>query len=186
MLFIVFEGPDGSGKTSCVKLLDHELSKTLQVVCTREPGGTRMGEALRNMIKTQPLQPETELLLMVASRVEHVRNVIGPALAEGAVVLCDRFVDSTYVYQGAKGVSEEQIQAVASLVVLPQPDIVVFFPHLYRDSKVDELENVDQAKILEGYRRRFDSRWIEVPRGTTKEIVSFVYAELRARKVLSC
>ena len=105
-LFITFEGPEGAGKSTQIKLLEEYLkSRGRKVVVTREPGGTPLAENFRNIVKhyqgAEPLYPATELLLFEAARAQHVRYVIEPALAEGAVVLCDRFADSTEAYQGA-------------------------------------------------------------------------------------
>ena len=104
--FITFEGPEGAGKSTQLRLLAAELqSRGFEVVTTREPGGTPLAEQLRNILKThqgaEVLHPETELLLMEAARSQHAREVILPALERGAVVLCDRFYDSTTAYQGA-------------------------------------------------------------------------------------
>lgn len=104
--FITFEGPEGAGKSTQLRLLAEELrSRGLEVITTREPGGTPLAEELRNILKThrgaEVLHPETELLLMEAARSQHAREVILPALERGAVVLCDRFYDSTTAYQGA-------------------------------------------------------------------------------------
>ena len=104
--FITFEGPEGAGKSTQLRLLAEELrSRGLEVITTREPGGTPLAEVLRNILKThqgtETLHPETELLLMEAARSQHAREVILPALERGAVVLCDRFYDSTTAYQGA-------------------------------------------------------------------------------------
>ena len=98
--FITFEGPEGAGKSTQLRLLAEELrSRGLEVITTREPGGTPLAELLRNILKThqgtETLHPETELLLMEAARSQHAREVILPALERGAVVLCDRFYDST-------------------------------------------------------------------------------------------
>lgn len=103
--FIVFEGPEGGGKTLQVS----ELSGTLRsagypTLVTREPGGTSVGEAIRSLLlgsEDYAILPETEVLLMAASRAQHVRQTIVPACEKGQIVLCDRFVDSTYAYQGA-------------------------------------------------------------------------------------
>ena len=103
--FITFEGPEGAGKSTQLKLCAELLrARGFEVVTTREPGGTPLAEELRTILKThhgnETLHPETELLLMEAARSQHVREVILPALERGAVVLCDRFYDSTTAYQG--------------------------------------------------------------------------------------
>ena len=103
--FITFEGPEGSGKSTHIRLLAEFLkSRGLEVTLTREPGGTPMGEAIRKLLQhngsgESPVA-RTEVLLFLASRAQHVEKVIRPALAVGKWVLCDRFEDSTFAYQG--------------------------------------------------------------------------------------
>lgn len=101
MCFITFEGIDGAGKSTHIQPLAELLrSKGFNVVVTREPGGTPIGEKLREMILNEKMDPITELLLAFAARREHLVQVIEPALARGDVVISDRFTDSTYAYQG--------------------------------------------------------------------------------------
>ena len=100
---MTFEGIEGSGKTTQVELLYKYLQERgYQVVRTREPGGTALGEALRKVLLQKDLHvlPLSELLIFMAVRSQHMEEVITPALARGAVVVCDRFVDATYAYQG--------------------------------------------------------------------------------------
>ncbi len=100
---MTFEGIEGSGKTTQVELLCTSLQALgYQVVRTREPGGTALGEALRKVLLQKDLHvlPLSELLIFMAVRAQHMEEVIMPALARGAVVVCDRFVDATYAYQG--------------------------------------------------------------------------------------
>jgi len=102
-LFITFEGPDGSGKTTQIKKIEAWLQeKGKEVICTREPGGTLTAEALRYVVLNPKfsMQAEAETLLYLAARADHVEKVIAPALKQGKVVICDRFSDSTMVYQG--------------------------------------------------------------------------------------
>ncbi|MGD0487856.1 MAG: dTMP kinase [Syntrophorhabdales bacterium] len=102
-MLVTFEGIEGSGKTTQVELLCKYLQeKGYQVIRTREPGGTALGEALRKVLlqKDLHLLPLSELLIFMAVRSQHMEEVITPALARGAVVVCDRFVDATYAYQG--------------------------------------------------------------------------------------
>lgn len=102
MIFITFEGIEGSGKSTQAKMLAEAFqSKGKEVVLTREPGGTELAEKIRNFIlETEGFQPVTELLLHNAARYEHVANLIRPSLDAKKVVICDRFVDSTMAYQG--------------------------------------------------------------------------------------
>jgi len=103
--FVVFEGPEGGGKTTQVARLAARLrAQGYEVVETREPGGTRVGNEIRAILlglgEDYAILPETEVLLLAAARAQHVREVIQPALARNAWVLCDRYADSTYAYQG--------------------------------------------------------------------------------------
>ena len=103
--FITFEGPEGAGKSSQIQLLGEALSASgHEVVITREPGGTPLAEAIRDVVKghqgAEAVHPVTELLLMEAARSQHVSQVVIPALEAGKIVLCDRFYDSTTAYQG--------------------------------------------------------------------------------------
>lgn len=99
--FITFEGIDGAGKsTHIATVVDLLRGRGLEVVSTREPGGTPLGEKLRELLLHEPMHLETEALLMFAARREHLAQVIEPALARGAWVVCDRFSDATFAYQG--------------------------------------------------------------------------------------
>ncbi len=102
--FITFEGADGSGKTTQVRLVEERLAASgIPCLVTREPGGTTAGLAMRALLldqRTPPLTPDAELLLYAADRAQHVSEVISPALAVGSVVVCDRYVDATVAYQG--------------------------------------------------------------------------------------
>jgi dTMP kinase len=102
-MLITFEGIEGSGKTTQADLLFTDLKKNgYSVIKTREPGGTGLGEALRDVLLRKEMRvfPLAELLVFMAVRAQHMEEVISPALAEGKIVLCDRFVDATYAYQG--------------------------------------------------------------------------------------
>ena len=102
-LFITFEGSDGSGKTTQIERLAKWFEElNYSIVCTREPGGTKAAEKIRQIVLDPclPIKAEAETLLYLAARAEHVEKVIAPALMAGNIVLCDRFSDSTFVYQG--------------------------------------------------------------------------------------
>jgi dTMP kinase len=102
-MLITFEGIEGSGKTTQADLLySYLIKRGYSVVKTREPGGTGFGEALRDVLLRKDMRvfPLAELLVFIAIRAQHIEEVISPALAEGKIVLCDRFVDATYAYQG--------------------------------------------------------------------------------------
>ena len=100
--FITFEGIDGAGKSTHIEALAQRLRATgATVVCTREPGGTALAEQLRELVLQTPMDPLTEALLVFAARRDHLQQLIVPVLARGETVLCDRFTDATFAYQGA-------------------------------------------------------------------------------------
>jgi len=128
--FITLEGMDGAGKSTHIPIIINTLeAKGIEVVSTREPGGTSLGERLREILLYEPMHAETETLLMFAGRREHIAAVIAPALARGAYVLSDRFTDATYAYQcGAKGVSANKVQLLEQWVQEDlQPDVTLLF-----------------------------------------------------------
>lgn len=128
--FITLEGMDGAGKSTHIPRIIELLSnRGREVVSTREPGGTVLGERLRELLLHDDMHPETETLLMFAARREHIASVIAPALARGAYVLSDRFTDATYAYQcGAKGVPASKIQSLEQWVQEDlQPDMTLLF-----------------------------------------------------------
>ncbi len=99
--FITFEGIDGAGKSTHIEALATRLrQRGADVVCTREPGGTELAEQLRELVLHRPMDALTEALLVFAARRDHVERVIRPALSRGATVVCDRFTDATFAYQG--------------------------------------------------------------------------------------
>ena len=135
--FITFEGPEGAGKSSQIRMLQAALTAAgRRVTVTREPGGTPLAEAIREVVKThhsrEAVHPVTELLLMEAARSQHVNEVILPALREGAIVLCDRFFDSTTAYQGGgRGLERaavEKLNVFASLAVVPDLTVLLDLP----------------------------------------------------------
>ena len=100
--FITFEGIDGAGKSTHLDTLAQRLrSRAAVVLCTREPGGTPLAEVLRERILNDTMDPLTEVLLVFAARRDHVQQVIAPALARGETIVCDRFTDASFAYQGA-------------------------------------------------------------------------------------
>jgi dTMP kinase len=128
--FITLEGIDGAGKSTHVPWLAERIeSAGHAIVATREPGGTPVGEALRSLILREPMTHDCEALLMFAARREHVDRVIRPALARGDWVLCDRFTDATYAYQGGgHGVDRERIRQLEEWVHGDcQPDLTLLF-----------------------------------------------------------
>jgi dTMP kinase len=128
--FITLEGLDGAGKSTHVAWLAARLRQAgHEVVLTREPGGTPLGEKLRSLVLAEPMHIETETLLMFAARREHMDLVIQPALAAGTWVVSDRFTDATFAYQGGgRGMASERIGALESWVQGSfQPDLTLYF-----------------------------------------------------------
>jgi dTMP kinase len=126
--FITFEGIDGSGKSTQLAATASALrAGGIDVLETREPGGTAVGEALRALLLERSMSPLTETLLMFAARVEHIDEVIVPALGTGHWVLCDRFTDATYAYQsGGRGIATEWIASLEGWAhPTLQPDLTV-------------------------------------------------------------
>lgn len=128
--FITLEGIDGAGKsTHHAWLIDFLKRQGREVVATREPGGTPLGEKLRALLLSEPMHIETEALLMFAARREHLDKLIQPALAAGKWVVSDRFADASYAYQGGgRGLVPEKIMALESWVQAGfQPDLTIVF-----------------------------------------------------------
>jgi dTMP kinase len=131
-LFITFEGIDGSGKSTQAHRCYEALSAaSIPVLLTKNPGGTALGSELRNiLLHTQsPITPKAELLLYIADRVQHLEEVVKPALAAGTVVLCDRYSDSTIAYQGyGRGLDVAWIEELHQLAFNNlQPDVTLLF-----------------------------------------------------------
>jgi len=132
-LFITLEGPEGAGKSTNREYLAERLrERGVEVLLTREPGGTPLAERVRELLLTpsdEPMAADTELLLVFAARAQHLAQVIRPALMRGCVVLCDRFTDATYAYQGGgRGVPEARIAVLENFVQGElRPDLTLVF-----------------------------------------------------------
>jgi dTMP kinase len=137
-LFISFEGIDGAGKSTHIESLAHAFRAQGRIVLlTREPGGTPLAEKLRTLVLNDPMDAMTEALLVFAARRDHLQRVIEPALARGEVVLCDRFTDATFAYQGGgRGFDLQVLQVLESWVqampqgspaAIRQPDLTLWF-----------------------------------------------------------
>lgn len=161
-LFISFEGIDGAGKSTHIKALADAFRLVGRTVTlTREPGGTALAEKLRAMVLADAMDPLTESLLIFAGRRDHLVNIINPALARGEVVLCDRFTDATFAYQGGgRGFDlptlemlEQWVQGTESGLTLIQPELTVWF----------DLSPEEAAKRLAGARLpdKFEAQPVE-------------------------
>lgn len=164
--FITFEGVDGAGKsTHLAWFADALRQRGMDVIVTREPGGTPLGEQLREMLLNQPMNIGTEAMLMFAARLEHVERVIQPALHSGKWVLSDRFSDASFAYQGAgRGMDWEKLRQLEGWVNL-QPDLTLFFDvpvevaraRLANNVTLDRFEQEQGeffGRVRAGYHRR--------------------------------
>ncbi len=162
--FVVFEGPEGSGKTTQVRAAAAALAaRGVPVMATREPGGTRIGERLRAVLlgaENGAMLPRTEALVLFAARAQHVQEVIAPALARGRVVLCDRFAAATYAYQGyGRGLPLAELRRVQAFAAAPEtgagplePALILLFDlppevGLRRRVAAGEVNRLDEAGL---------------------------------------
>ena len=167
-LFITIEGPDGSGKSTQIENIKKFFAdKNIDIVFTREPGGTPIGERIREIIldnSFKEMDPMTEAMLYAASRAQHVTQIIGPALEAGKVVVCDRFVDSSLAYQGYGRNLGESVEIINSYAVREYvPDVTFLMkldPDVGRHRIAENRENRDRLeheklafhkKVYEGY-----------------------------------
>jgi dTMP kinase len=194
--FITVEGIEGAGKTSCLGVLETEITRCgHSLVKTREPGGTALGEELRQVLlghRHDGMADDTELLLMFAARSEHLHAVIEPALGAGSWVLCDRFTDATYAYQGfGRGVAIDRIKVLErwvqggrrpDLTLLLDVPVTVGLERAGRRSAPDRFERQAMSffeRTREGYltlARREPSRFAVIDAGQPIECVE---AEVR-------
>ena len=191
--FISFEGIDGAGKSTHIEgLAQWFKSRGHVVTLTREPGGTPLAEKFRELALHEAMDPLTEALLMFAARREHLINVIEPALARGEVVLCDRFTDATFAYQGGGRdfdwnilkVLEKMVQQVPASS-LRQPDLTIWFDlspsvaakRLSTARVPDKFESQPQSffqAVREGYAKRMQeapSRFAQISADHSREAV---------------
>ena len=206
-IFITFEGPDGAGKTTIINLIAKELKHAL---LTREPGGIEIAEQIRRVIldkENTAMDSRTEALLYAAARRQHLIEKVKPALLEGRVVLCDRFVDSSLAYQGyARGLGMDEVYAINQFAIEDlMPELTIYFdiePELGmkrinknkgREINRLDLENLDfHHKVREGYHlliERFPNRMVRIDAsGTVEEVyqktLSIVKARLAEREPL--
>lgn len=157
-MFISFEGPEGAGKSTQIRLLAEALGREgYRVTMTREPGGTAVGEGVRSVLLggTQEITPEAEAYLMTGARAQLVRECIRPALNAGSVVLCDRFADSTLAYQGAaRGLPIDELRDLQRLAVgetMPHLTILIDIDvrqGLARRQRTNEQNRLDREGIV--------------------------------------
>ena len=188
-LFITFEGIDGAGKSSHIERTVQSFKGCgYEVVQTREPGGTPLAERLRELVLNEPMDELTEAMLIFAARRDHLLNVIQPALARGGVVVCDRFTDSSFAYQGAgRGFDLETLLTLEQWVHGEvQPDLTLWFDlppqqaaeRLGLAREPDRFEQEKQSffeKVRAGYAQRqsdFPQRIVKIDASLTVEDVA--------------
>ncbi|MDY0210480.1 MAG: dTMP kinase [Acholeplasma sp.] len=177
-MFITFEGGEGSGKTTLIQALKGFLmANEVDVITTREPGGSMIAEKIRQIIldlDNEGIKAKTEALLFAASRIQHLEEVIIPALKDHKIVLCDRYIDSSLAYQGyARGLGVDAVLNVNTFALEYMPDITFYIDQAPEvgmsriQSRVNnrlDLEKLDfHHKVREGYlalSKRYDKRYI--------------------------
>ena len=197
--FVTIEGIDGAGKSTQVeRLAERWRARGLEVMRTREPGGTPLAERLRALVLHQPMDTLTEALLVFAARRDHLNGVIEPALARGAVVLCDRYTDATFAYQGGgRGFDTAVLAQLETWVQRGrQPDLTLWFdlaPEIAARRRAavrtpDRFESEDIAfftAVRDGYARRFAATPARVARidaeATPEAVAAQIDAVLEAR-----
>jgi len=192
--FVTFEGIDGAGKSTHLAWAEQFLKRRkIPLVVTREPGGTRLGEQLRELLlaSDQPIDAETEALMMFAARRQHLVEVILPALKGGAWVLCDRFTDASYAYQGGgRGVPTRKLQVLEAWVhPKVKPDLTFLFDvsiemareRISRIKSPDRFESQDAAffkRVRNAYLRRMRAEPRRIVRIDGGKSISEIQAEL--------
>lgn len=151
-LFITFEGIDGAGKSTHIQwLADYLVSNNINVIKTREPGGTELGEQIRSMLLTQDMHIETEALLMFAIRNEHIQKVIQPNLTNNTWVISDRFTDASFAYQGGgRGLSTQKLETLEQWVHPDlQPDCTLLFdlPLEVAQQRISKERQLDRFEL---------------------------------------
>lgn len=200
-MFITFEGGEGSGKTTVVKKVAEELIKlNYEVLITREPGGSKVAEQIRNIIldnNNTSITAETEALLFAASRTQHLEEIIIPALKRGQIVLCDRFVDSSLAYQAyARELGFDFVLKANDYAMKNLPELTFYCDvdpelGLKRISTRDNLNRLDleniafHEKVRNGYKevvKRFPNRVVEInANGTIDEMLIDIMRILKER-----
>ena len=165
-MFVTFEGPDGSGKSTQAELLRAALAaEGREVVLTREPGGTALGERIRELLlEGDPMSPWAEAALFAASRAQHVEQVILPALERGADVICDRYLDSSLAYQGiARGLGVEAVLELnlrATHGLLPDATVLLLVDPAVAATRSGATDRLEREG--DGFRSRVDAAYREL------------------------
>lgn len=189
-VLITFEGPEGSGKSTQVALLAQELEKrNFKVLCTREPGGTALGEEVRKILlnKVEKMEPLSELFLYAAARFQHTVERIKPALEKGQIIICDRYLDSSIAYQAyGRGLDLQTVEMVNNLATdLIKPDITILLDLDPEEGlgrfKGRELDRMEKENLL--FHRRVRQGYLEL--GNREERFLVFEADLDERELHS-
>jgi dTMP kinase len=156
-LFISLEGPDGAGKTTQVSfIVEHLRNLGFDVIQTREPGGNPFAEKIRDILLCGVMCNKAELLLFAAARADHVENTIKPALAEGKIVICDRFSDSTYAYQGSARNMKNDVEELERFVLRGfEPDHTLYFDLTLEESMKRLFGRMTDINVFDAQTRNF-------------------------------
>ena len=166
--FITFEGPEGSGKTTVIQQVAKKLEEQFNIVLTREPGGVKTGEQIREvLLEGDNMDDRTEALLFAASRREHLVGKVIPSLKQDKVVLCDRYIDSSLAYQGyARGIGIEEVKSINAFAINGlYPDITIYLDvsvsvgrerilkNKRDQNRLDQEDIAFHEKVVEGYKK---------------------------------
>ena len=179
-MFISFEGIEGSGKSTLLRNLQkYYLKKDLEILFTKEPGGTDLGRDIRNILlnPTSLISPEAELLLLMADRIEHVKTRINPNLKKNKIIFCDRYIDSTIAYQGkGRNLSEDKIKELINILNLPIPDLTILLDlpvedGLLRAKKRNEFDRFEKEDI--NFHKSIRKSYLDLQKQEPKRIFLF-------------
>ena len=179
-MFISFEGIEGSGKSTLLEnLKKYYLKKELEVIFTKEPGGTELGKEIRGILLNpeSSISSEAELLLLMADRIEHVTTKINPNLKKNKIIFCDRYIDSTIAYQGkGRNLSEDKIKELIDILNLPIPDLTILLDlpvedGLLRANKRNELDRFEKEDI--NFHKSIRKSYLDLQKKEPKRIFLF-------------
>ena len=179
-MFISFEGIEGSGKSTLLEnLKKYYLKKELEVIFTKEPGGTELGKEIRGILLNpeSSISSEAELLLLMADRIEHVTTKINPNLKKNKIIFCDRYIDSTIAYQGkGRNLSEDKIKELIDILNLPIPDLTILLDlpvedGLLRANKRNELDRFEKEDI--NFHKSIRKSYLDLQKKDPKRIFLF-------------
>ena len=179
-MFISFEGIEGSGKSTLLEnLKKYYLKKELEVLFTKEPGGTELGKDIRGILLNPAslISSEAELLLLMADRIEHVTTIINPNLKKNKIIFCDRYIDSTIAYQGkGRNLSEDKIKELIDILNLPIPDLTILLDlpvedGLLRANKRNELDRFEKEDI--NFHKSIRKSYLDLQKKDPKRIFLF-------------